>query len=121
MKNLERSRKYADGSTEWYTLSENLYRAYLVTGDDRYRTFAKVWEYTPYWKHLRPQTEHLRSAAGAGARQPYSTMPTATSTPWWRGPRLPGERRPRVLWITIENAYDFAPGGQVLRHRRLRS
>ncbi len=52
-KNLSRRRQYAfnagDGDTEWYTLSENLYRAYLATGDERYRTFAKVWEYTDYW------------------------------------------------------------------------
>ncbi len=50
---LGKNRGYAfnagDGDTEWYTLSENLYRAYLVTGDVRYRDFARVWEYTEYW------------------------------------------------------------------------
>ena len=40
---------YAFGGTEWYTLSENLYRAHLATGDPRYRDFAQVWEYTDYW------------------------------------------------------------------------
>ena len=40
-RNLERSRRTADTSTEWYTLSENLYRAYLATGDARYRDFAE--------------------------------------------------------------------------------
>jgi uncharacterized protein len=49
VKNLERSRRVNDTSTEWYTLSENLYRAYLVTGDDRYKQFAEVWEYHTYW------------------------------------------------------------------------
>ena len=29
---------------EWYTLTENLYRAYLVTGNQRYRDFGAVWE-----------------------------------------------------------------------------
>jgi DUF1680 family protein len=59
-KNLDRSRVYAQHaggaagpSQEWYTLSENLYRAYLVTGDVRYRAFAKVWEYTDYWDLYR--------------------------------------------------------------------
>jgi uncharacterized protein len=51
--NLSRERKYAyndmTGNTEWYTLSENLYRAYLVTGDIKYRDFGAVWEYTDYW------------------------------------------------------------------------
>ncbi len=49
IKHLERSRKIADNSTEWYTLSENLYRAYLATGDEKYRDFAEVWEYSEYW------------------------------------------------------------------------
>jgi len=50
-KNLVRGRPYADGTsdTEWYTLTENLYRAYLATGDERYRGFGKVWEYREYW------------------------------------------------------------------------
>ncbi|MBU6400871.1 MAG: glycoside hydrolase family 127 protein [Verrucomicrobia bacterium] len=46
---LERSRRVNDTSTEWYTLSENLYRAYLTTGDAKYRDFARVWEYHDYW------------------------------------------------------------------------
>jgi hypothetical protein len=50
---LDRSNVYAfnagAGPTEWYTLSENLYRAYLATGDVKYRDFARVWEYTDYW------------------------------------------------------------------------
>jgi len=49
-KHLDRTRPYGADGNEWYTLSENLYRAYLLTGDERYRDFAKVWEYTPYWK-----------------------------------------------------------------------
>jgi DUF1680 family protein len=56
--NLNRVRDYAnaDGAgmprapwAEWYTLSENLYRAYLATGNVKYRDFAEVWEYTQYW------------------------------------------------------------------------
>jgi DUF1680 family protein len=50
---LDRRNVYAfnagDGPTEWYTLSENLYRAYLATGDKKYRDFAQVWEYKDYW------------------------------------------------------------------------
>lgn len=51
---LDRTNLYSfnsgEGPTEWYTLSENLYRAYLISGDERYKKFAKVWEYTQYWK-----------------------------------------------------------------------
>jgi DUF1680 family protein len=37
------------GGIEWYTLSENLYRAYQFTGDRRYREFGDVWRYDSYW------------------------------------------------------------------------
>jgi DUF1680 family protein len=35
---------------EWYTLSENLYRAYEYTGDTRYRDFGDLWRYPQYWE-----------------------------------------------------------------------
>ena len=41
-RNLSRARPYGADANEWYTLSENLYRAYLATGDRRYRDFAAV-------------------------------------------------------------------------------
>jgi uncharacterized protein len=34
---------------EWYTLGENLYRAYQLTGKPMYREFADVWQYPAYW------------------------------------------------------------------------
>jgi len=35
---------------EWYTLPENLLRAYAHTGNPRYKEFADVWLYHAYWK-----------------------------------------------------------------------
>ncbi len=35
---------------EWYTLSENLYRAYLLTGKAKYKDFGDIWRYDAYWK-----------------------------------------------------------------------
>lgn len=46
-------RSKVSSDNEWYTLSENLYRAYLVTGETVYKEFAKVWEYNPFWEALR--------------------------------------------------------------------
>jgi DUF1680 family protein len=46
--NLDRTR--TRNSTEWYTLSENLYRAYVLTGNPKYKNFADVWRYTAFWK-----------------------------------------------------------------------
>ena len=73
-KNLDRTRRTArlgergfsaDG-TEWYTLSENLYRAYQLTGDRRYKNFGDVWRYEEYWgmfntPNPRPDYRHAYS------------------------------------------------------------
>ena len=37
---------------EWYTLGENLYRAYLVTGKPIYKDYALEWHYDFFWDHL---------------------------------------------------------------------
>ena len=63
IKNLDRSQALPDGS-EWYTLSENLYRAYLVTGDEKYRDFAKVWEYPEYWDIYARKADLFGRASG---------------------------------------------------------
>lgn len=57
-KNLDRTRTPAADAPwelhsgrplEWYTLSENLYRAYMLTGLAKYKEFADVWRYDAYW------------------------------------------------------------------------
>lgn len=47
---------------EWYTLSENLYRAYIATGDETYKNFAFEWHYNTYWDALA--THHLEIMTG---------------------------------------------------------
>jgi uncharacterized protein len=34
---------------EWYTLSENLFRAYRATANPAFKTFAEVWLYHAWW------------------------------------------------------------------------
>jgi DUF1680 family protein len=52
---LDRSRQPATPedfqgiAPEWYTLSENLYRAYRATGNTTYKTFGDLWRYDHYW------------------------------------------------------------------------
>ena len=45
---------------EWYTLPENLYRAYLASGNARFRDFADVWLFEDWWRQFEtaggPQT-----------------------------------------------------------------
>ncbi|HYE05194.1 MAG TPA: beta-L-arabinofuranosidase domain-containing protein [Planctomycetota bacterium] len=40
---------FFNGQLEWYTLGENLWRAALVTRDQRYARFADVWRYPGFW------------------------------------------------------------------------
>ncbi len=70
-KNLGRSRPFAPSPEEWYTLSENLYRAYLVTGEERYKDFAQVWEYPQYWEVLAGQGDIFQAVGGDGRRTHY--------------------------------------------------
>jgi uncharacterized protein len=75
-KNLSRKRHYAEPLTpdggEWYTLTENLLRAYMATGDKRYRDFAETWEYTDFWKLI------------AEGKDIFDNMPKpADYTPWY--------------------------------------
>lgn len=37
---------------EWYTLPEQLYRAWMLTGEELYLTFAKEWDYPYFWEKL---------------------------------------------------------------------
>jgi hypothetical protein len=37
------------GTLEWYTLGENMYRAFAATGDESFKTFADVWQYPAFW------------------------------------------------------------------------
>lgn len=41
------------GQIEWYTLPENLLRAYQITGDSIYRDFASTWFYDYMWDKMR--------------------------------------------------------------------
>jgi DUF1680 family protein len=38
-------------------ISENLYRAYQLTGDPKYKTFGDVWRYPAYWSMFTGTTE----------------------------------------------------------------
>lgn len=68
--NLDRSNEYAL-PREWYTLSENLYRAYELTGDQRYADFAKVWEYTDYWDAFADRADVFARLARAKKHPSY--------------------------------------------------
>jgi DUF1680 family protein len=51
---------------EWYTLAENLYRAYQLTGKSMYKEFADVWLYPAYWNKFA-ETSDPNDAQGVHA------------------------------------------------------
>jgi DUF1680 family protein len=113
IKNLNRGRPYSfnagfdneAGGTEWYTLTENLYRAYTITGDPKYRDFGAYWEYKQFWDLFAKKQDifspfgndndfrayhaysHVNSLSGAGAAY-----------------LLTGDEK---YLATLENGYDF--------------
>ncbi|RLC38313.1 MAG: hypothetical protein DRH33_04690 [Candidatus Nealsonbacteria bacterium] len=63
-----------DADTEWYTLSENLYRAYLLSGDSMYKDFARIWHYESYWRDL---SEKKHCMTGYHAYSHVNTLSSA--------------------------------------------
>jgi DUF1680 family protein len=51
---------------EWYTMAENLYRAYELTGKSMYREFGDVWLYPAYWDKFA-ETADPKDAQGVHA------------------------------------------------------
>ncbi len=63
---LDRDGRRPEGTLEWYTLPENLYRAYVAGGSPALKEFADLWRYEAYWSKFaasdRPEgVEYLHS------------------------------------------------------------
>lgn len=67
---------YSGRPGEWYTLSENLYRAYQATGSPKFKKFAEVWLYHPYWNKF-DQTAEPPDAHGVHAYSHLNTFSSA--------------------------------------------
>jgi hypothetical protein len=114
IKNLSRDRVFSfnsgQGNTEWYTLSENLYRAYLATGDAKYRDFAEVWEYTEYW-NLYAQKRDIFSPFGENQAfagyHAYSHVNALSGA--GAAYQVKGEQN---YLDTLKNAYDYLTENQ---------
>lgn len=83
---------------EWYTLSENLFRAYQLTNDETYKTFAELWLYPQYWNKFA-NTSAAENAQGVHAYSHVNSFSSAAMTYAVTGD-------PTYLKI-IRNAYDY--------------
>ena len=92
---------------EWYTLPEQLYRAYLLTGEEQYRTFAKEWDYPYFWDKLLARDFHI------GPRHAYSHVNCLSSAAM--AYQVTGEERYleaiKIAYEEILAHYTFATGG----------
>jgi DUF1680 family protein len=109
---LDRSNHLADPShnqhyygdpQEWYTLSENLYRAYQATGNTQFRDFARVWLYRQYWDQFA-DTAAPAHAHGVHAYSHVNTFSSAAAAYAVEG----DEKYLRI----IRNAYDYLQNTQ---------
>ncbi len=92
---------------EWYTLPEQLYRAYLLTKEPLYLRFAKEWDYPYYYEKLAAKDFAI------GPRHAYSHVNTLSSA--MMAYRVTGEKK---YLEAACNAYEeilvhhtFATGG----------
>jgi uncharacterized protein len=88
---------------EWYTVSENLYRAYVASGNPKFKDFADVWLYHDYWNKFA-DTSSPTNASGVHAYSHVNTFSSAAMAY-----AVTGE--PTYLHI-IKNAYDFLQNTQ---------
>jgi uncharacterized protein len=95
----DRDGRRPHGTLEWYTLAENVYRAYLLTGKEVFKSFAKLWLYDSYWSKF----DQSSSPAGAEWLHSYSHINTFGCVAMAYA--VTGNER--YLKI-LRNAYDFA-------------
>ena len=129
-KTLDRSNNLADPShdtayygvpQEWYTLSENLFRAYQLTGNPKFKAFGEAWLYHAWWNkfartsappdahgvHAYSHVNTFSSAAMAydvlGTRRTCRSSRTATTTCSRRRCMPPAATgRTNVSWLPTE-------------------
>jgi hypothetical protein len=93
----------AGGCEEWYTLSENQYRAYLATGESMFRDFGDVWRYEAYWSRFqdtaRPPVLRVHAYSHVNS---FNALPLAYA--------VSGDTRYLRM---ARNAYDFVRGSQM--------
>lgn len=97
------NRGYGGTPWEWYTLSENLYRAYQATGNPKFRDFAEVWHYTEYWNKFA-RTSEPADAHGVHAYSHVNTFSSACAAH-----EVTGDSS----FLTVaKNAYDYLQNTQ---------
>jgi uncharacterized protein len=88
---------------EWYTLAENQFRAYQLTGNPKFKNFGEIWLYHDYWNKFA-NTSSPMDAQGVHAYSHVNTFSSAAMTYAVTGD-------PSYLRI-VKNLYDFMQNTQ---------
>ncbi|HTU34425.1 MAG TPA: beta-L-arabinofuranosidase domain-containing protein [Candidatus Acidoferrum sp.] len=88
---------------EWYTLSENLYRAFQLTGKSSYKDFGDVWQDHFYWNKFA-DTSNPADAYGVHAYSHVNTFSSAAMAYAVTGDM--------TYLNIIRNAYDWLQNSQ---------
>ena len=99
----DRDGRRPHGTLEWYTLPENSFRAYAMTGNKVFLNFANLWLYPSYWDKF----VNTSRPDGVQFLHSYSHMNTFCGAAM--AYEVTGD--PRYLAI-VRNAYDWARGTQ---------
>jgi DUF1680 family protein len=94
---------YSGRVSEWYTLAENLYRAYQATGNALFKDFGDAWLYHSYWNKFA-DTSSPADAQGVHAYSHVNTFSSAAMAYAVSG----DEKYLRI----IRNAYDYLQNTQ---------
>ena len=89
---------YSGRASEWYTLAENLYRAFQLTGNQKFKVFGDEWLYHAYWNKFKDTS----APTGAQGVHAYSHVNTFSSAAMAYA--VSGEAQ--YLQI-IRNAFDY--------------
>ena len=109
IQNLSREKEYANANadmsrpggdvSEWYTASENLFRAYLVTGERKYYEAAESWEYSEFWDLFARKADIFGRHDAYHAYSHVNSLSGAATAYLVKGDRH--------YLDTLVNAYDF--------------
>ena len=95
------------GQIEWYTLPENIYRAYQLFGDEKYKEHAQAWHYDYMWNKI------LNHDFKIGPRHAYSHVNCLSSAA--RAYEVTGEQKyldiMEIAYEEITTHHCYATGG----------
>ena len=94
---------YSGRVSEWYTLAENLYRAFQATGNAKFKDFGDVWLYHSYWNKFA-ESSSPPDAQGVHAYSHVNTFSSAAMAYAVSGDA-------QFLRI-IKNAFDYLQNAQ---------